>query len=423
MQNAIRAISAVIVLCAIVAARPAAAAPHEPDLQALAKYNTVLELDPDNVSALRARGSTLRALELYDDALRDLERVEVIAAGDPETLCEIGICYYMLGETDRALGFLLDSEEAVAQGMENGTLDREQYGPVEQELRETLLAIFRERGEFEKSFEQCTKLEQYLAGKLSFKCDKADLLIALGRAEEALELYEEVVEWNEVFERFCVGAANCYLLTGYTAKALEVFEKWAAADPATPLPWMFRSIVLKNHLDRPEEALRASEEALRLANAAVSAEELFDFEDLVILARVHQAAGRFAESARVLDGLMEYGRGHYLVVQIQAANYRALGRIEEAESMEREAALYKRLNPRDWLQAYAVIPPGSTAPGAEAASSGGEPSIEGERQAPPAPGEEEDSGGFSREMTGIGVVLLFLAVLAVLILRRKRSNI
>jgi len=416
--------AAAFLLAAVLAAPPAAAVPHEPDLQALAQYNTALELDPGDVSALRGRGSTFRALELYDDALKDLERAAELVAGDPETLCEIGICRYMLGETDKALEILLRSEEILGPGMEDGSLDRKQFGPVESELRETLLAIYRERGDYQKAFDQCGRLETYLAGKLAFKCDKADLLIALGRPAEALDLYEEVVEWNEVFERFCVGAANCYLLVGYPAKALEVFDRWALSDSATPLPHMFRAVILENHLNRPVEAGQAAEEALRLANAKLSADELFDFEDMVVLARVHHTAGRFAESSRVLEGLMEYGRGHYLVVQLQAANYRALGRMEEAGSMEREAALYKRLNPRDWLQGYEIIPPETGAQPEDAAAPAGGP-VYAPGGPVSAPGGKEGGFGFLSSVTigAAAAALLVLAVLAVLILRRGKSTI
>jgi len=336
----------------------ALAAPHNPSLQKIGAYNALLAKNPDDVAVLRARGSTYRALELYDDALGDFERAEKLAPGNAETVVEMGICHYMLGESDEALAVLERGERLFEERAAAGKWDPETGAIVDRELRETLMNLYRERGDYEKALSQWDKLKKYLGGKLAFRCDRADLLLKLGKVDEAMKIYEDAVEFNPVFERFCVGAANCYLLTGYEKRALAVFDKWAAGDPDCPLPHMFRSLLLKGFLKDPEGARKAGEKAVALARKRSKRDDPPDFDDLIMLARVLQATGAYEESSRLLDEFMEFGRGHYLVVHLQAGNLRALGRKEEADSLEAEAGLYRRLNPKDWLQAYELLTPG-----------------------------------------------------------------
>jgi len=333
------------------------ASAHDPSLQALAGYNAVLDKDPDNVEALRSRGSTLRALELYDDAVNDLTRVEKLDPGNPETLAEIGICRYMLGEKEKALEILKRAGAVFDPMIDSGEFDAEKHGPIDRELRETLIKLYSDLGMFEDALEECDRLEIYLGGKPPFLCDKADLLIALDRVDEAVELYEIVFEMNSAYERFCVGTANCYLLLGHHERALQVFEQWEAEDETASLAPMFRSIVLRTWMNDTAGTGEAAPEAIRRARVLTGDKRDADLEDLVLLGRVLQGAGEYEESCRVLEGLLEYFRGHYLVVHLLAVNYRALGRDDEADSMETEARLYRRLNPADWLQAYEIVPP------------------------------------------------------------------
>jgi len=365
-------------LIACLAAAVADAAPHDPSLQALADYNVILENNPDDVPTLRARGSTFRALELYDDALVDLQRSEELAPDHYETVGEIGICLYMLGDIDEACQVLERAEklfaerppavaedsETVAEDSENAAEDSETVAEdsetaavVEKELRETLMALYRERGDYEAALEQWDLMEKYLGGKLAAKCDRADILLDLGRVDEAMELYQDAVEWNGVFERFCVGAANCLILKGYERKAIEIFERWAAEEPELALPHMHRGIIFRDHLGERDAAKEAFEIATRLADASIDDGDLPDFGNIIIQARVQQAAGDHAGVVETIGKILDYSRGHYLVVEILSVSCRALGKIDEADSLQKESRLYKRLNPRDWLQAYDIFPP------------------------------------------------------------------
>ena len=237
-----------VLLAVLLATVVAQAAPHDPSLQALADFNVILEKNPDDLPTLRARGSTFRALELYDDALVDLERSEILDPDHYETVGEIGICRYMLGDIDVACETLERAEKLFAARDPSADADSETAAVVEKELRETLMALYRERGDYEAALEQWDLMEKFLAGKLAAKCDRADILLDLGRVDEAMELYQDAVEWNGVFERFCVGAANCLILKGYHQKAIEIFERWSAEDSELALPHMHRGISLRDYV-------------------------------------------------------------------------------------------------------------------------------------------------------------------------------
>ena len=84
--------------------------PHDPDLGAVFEYGERLIKNPDDLEALRARGSTFRALEYFDDALLDLNRADELEPDHAETVAEIGICHYHLGAQDLATDFFTRAE-------------------------------------------------------------------------------------------------------------------------------------------------------------------------------------------------------------------------------------------------------------------------------------------------------------------------
>lgn len=333
---------------------------HDPNLTAVFEYSDILEKDPDNLEALRARGSTYRALELYDNALIDLKRVDELQPGDPETIAEIGICHYSLGERDQATKRMDQADKLLAEKIRTKSWDAEKYEPIERELREYRFRNFRDQERFEEALAESVLLEKYLSGKLSFMCDVADMLLEMNRAAEALERYEEAVEANCAFERYCVGAANCCLILDRPEDALHYFEAWKTDDPTAALPYLHEGVILKNYLQDGERARAALARAEEMFHQRIDGEEEPDLEDVIHLARVLQAAGRHEESFALLETLIEDFRGHWLVVHLQGLNSAALGREREALSFERESLLYKRLNPRDWLQAYEIFPPPET---------------------------------------------------------------
>jgi tetratricopeptide (TPR) repeat protein len=330
---------------------------HDPNLNAINEYNDILSKDPDNLEALKARGSTFRALELFDNALLDLERAAELDKDDPEVLAEIGMCHYQLGERGPATEYMDRAEEGLVQKVQSGVWEREKYAPIERELRAYRFRNFKDLGAYDKALEESEKLKEYLAGKLSYMCDVGDVLLALDRVEEALAYFKQAVVANPTFERYCVGAANCYLRLGRVEEALGIFRAWKSEEPGAALPLLHEAFILKIWLKdeaASKPVLARGEELLRYR---IDGEEWPDPEDQIHLSRILQAAGRYQEAWVLLEELLEDFRWHWLVVHLQGVNARVLGRTQEADSLEKESRLYKRLNPDDWLQAYDLVNP------------------------------------------------------------------
>ena len=355
---------------------------HDPDLSAVASYTEILAGNPDDLEALRARGSTYRALELFDNALEDLERADRLAPGDPEVVAEIGMCRFCLGELDRAREVMDRAARLLEEKIASGEWPRERYAPVERELRAYRFRNFRELGLFEETLAEGRRLEPYLSGKPGYFCDMGEVLLALGRPEAALPWFRRAMEGNPAFERYCVGAANCCLRLGRPEEALEVLRKWRAEAPDAAVALLHEAAVLGGWLHDAAGAAADLERAEAIFRSRAAVEDP-DPEDAVLLARVLQARGRWEESYRLLKGLMDTLRGHWVVVHLQARNAAALGRPREARSLEKEAALYRRLNPMDWLTLHEILPPEGR-PGGVAAA-GGEEGGRG-KEAPPSGG-------------------------------------
>jgi tetratricopeptide (TPR) repeat protein len=330
---------------------------HDPNLNAINEYNEILEKDPDNLEALKARGSTFRALELFDNALIDLERAAGLLPDDPEVLAEIGMCHYQLGERTPATEYMDRAEALLNEMIASGAWDEEKYAPVERELREYRFRNFMDLEDYGQALAEGERLEKYLTGKLSFLCDVGDALFALDRVEEALARFQQAVEANPAFERYSVGAANCLLRSGCVEEALSLFRSWRSEEPEAALPLYHEAFILGTWMGDGPAAQAALAEAETLFRGRIEEEEWPDPEDQIHLARVLQAAGRFEESWSLLEELLEDFRWHWLVVHLQGLNARALGREQEADSLEKESLLYKRLNPDDWLQAYELVAP------------------------------------------------------------------
>lgn len=330
---------------------------HDPNLNAIYEYNETLKKNPDDLEALKARGSTYRALEYHDSALEDLLHADRIDPDNPEVVAEIGMCHYHLGEWTAATEYLERAERLMVAKIAAGNWDPDEYTPVERELREYLFHNYIDLERYEEALAESDKLMQYLKGKLSFQCDVADVLLMMGRTSEAMPYYRMALEVSVSFERYVVGAANCLLRLDRIDEALELMEAWKAEDPDAVQPFLHEGAILRAYKKDDAAAAAALARGESMVRARIEGEEYPDIEDLTFLARILQNTGGYEEAFEIVNELMEDYRAHWLIPHLQAINARGLGRVNEAESYEKEARLYKRLNPSDWLQAYEILEP------------------------------------------------------------------
>lgn len=330
---------------------------HDPNLNAIYEYNETLKKNPDDLEALKARGSTYRALEYHDSALEDLLHADRLEPNNPEVVAEIGMCHYHLGEWTAATEYLERAERLMVAKIAAGGWDPDEYTPVERELREYLFHNYIDLERYEEALAESDKLMQYLKGKISFHCDVADVLLMMGRPQEALPYFQKALEVSVSFERYVVGAANCLLRLDRVDEALGLMEAWKAEDPDAVQPFLHEGAILRAYKKVDMAAAAALARGESMVRARIEGEEYPDIEDLTFLARILQNTGGFEEAFGIVAELMADYRAHWLIPHLQAINARGLGRVKEAESYEKEAKLYKRLNPSDWLQAYEILEP------------------------------------------------------------------
>ena len=254
-----------IVLLLAVGSFPEAGA-HDPNLQAIAEFNKRLEENPDDLEALRARGSTFRALEYFDSAMIDLERAHGLDPDNAEVVGEIGSA--TTASASRTW------PPSTSSGRTACSTSRSRRAPwprstprrLKRELYEYLFHHYADLGRYEDALEQGIALGEFLSGKLSYRCDMADIYLALGRVEEALPAYRDAAEAAATFERYVVGAANVYLRLGRGPEALALLDDWLVADPESPVARLHRGRIYAEHLEdevKGEADLAEGERILR----------------------------------------------------------------------------------------------------------------------------------------------------------------
>lgn len=374
---------------------------HDPNLGKINEYNIKLEKNPDDLQALKDRGSTFRALEYFDSALADLSRALELSPGDPEVTCEVAICHYRLGERELTTHFLDQASILLETAKTEKTLTPEKIAEVEQELLEHRMRNFADLKRYEDALKEGLKLEVYCKGNLSYQCDIAEIRTHLNQIQEALLLFLEACEACPSFERYCVGAANCYLLLDQPQAAMEVIEAWKKNDEKALTPYLHEGVIRNHHLKDTPGAASVFSKGEKRVRDRMGNEEFPDIEDLVFLARILQAQERWEEAWKVTESLIEDYRQHWVVVHMQGINAQGLNKPRQAESFATEAMLYKRLNPLDWLQIYDIQKP--------------KPQME------PPQGDKEVSTQRSKIFLAAGAAILGLAFLTMLMIRRKQG--
>lgn len=183
--------------------------------EALANYNWVLELEPDDPNALYNRGLVYIRLERYEEALVDLNRSLKLRPDDPDTLVVRGVIY----------GHLKRCEEALAD--HNRSL----------ELRPDDPGTLNNRG---LTYDDLERYEEALADfnrSLELRPDDPDTLnnqgityIRLKRYEEALDDFNRSLELKPDNPSTIYNVACLFSLQRKTDDALAYLEKAIKGD-------------------------------------------------------------------------------------------------------------------------------------------------------------------------------------------------
>ncbi|XP_038056250.1 N-alpha-acetyltransferase 15, NatA auxiliary subunit-like isoform X2 [Patiria miniata] len=155
--------------------------------EAIKCYRNALKWDKDNLQILRD-------LSLLQIQMRDLEgyrdtRYQLLLLRPAQRASWIGyaMSYHLLKEFDMALRILEEFRNT------------QQVKPYDYEHSEFLLyqnQVYRESGDHEKALQHLDKYEIQICDQISILETRAELLLKLGRASEAVTIYEELLNRN-----------------------------------------------------------------------------------------------------------------------------------------------------------------------------------------------------------------------------------
>ncbi|XP_022099558.1 N-alpha-acetyltransferase 15, NatA auxiliary subunit-like [Acanthaster planci] len=195
--------------------------------EAIKCYRNALKWDKDNLQILRD-------LSLLQIQMRDLEgyrdtRYQLLLLRPAQRASWIGyaMAYHLLKEYDMALRILEEFRNT-----------QQQVKPYDYEHSEFLLyqnQVFREAGEHEKALHHLDKYENQICDQISILETRAELLLQLGRASEAITLYEELLDRNPESWSYYEGLEKCKNPANEVER-LQIYTRVADKFPRAAVP-------------------------------------------------------------------------------------------------------------------------------------------------------------------------------------------
>ncbi|XP_031216977.1 N-alpha-acetyltransferase 16, NatA auxiliary subunit isoform X2 [Mastomys coucha] len=196
--------------------------------EAIKCYRNALKLDKDNLQILRD-------LSLLQIQMRDLEgyretRYQLLQLRPTQRASWIGyaIAYHLLKDYDTALKLLEEFRQT------------QQVPPnkIAYEYSELLLyqnQVMREANLFQESLEHIETYEKLICDKLLVEEIKGEMLLKLGRLEEASEVFKNLIDWNA--ENWCYyeGLEKALQLRSLDAR-LQIYEEISKQHPRAVSP-------------------------------------------------------------------------------------------------------------------------------------------------------------------------------------------
>lgn len=255
---------------------------------ALDAYEKALALDPDHREARVRRAAVLTRVGRFDAALEVLEELHRDLPDDLELVLDIGSVLEQSGREDAARARF---REVVEKGRTRQERARGHLALAGMELRsgdaEAALAAYRTAGE----------LDPDSIGALA---GQARLLGALGRFDEAADLYGRAVELEPRSVEHRRGEATALILGGRHGEAVERLE---AGLVLLPNSVELQEILARHLAASPDPSARDGKRAVELARELY--EERPTPVTLETLAMAHAEAGDFEQAVSWQEKLME----------------------------------------------------------------------------------------------------------------------
>ena len=257
------------------------------DAAAIERYSAVLELEPSNTDALRARAATRMDMHLNREAIEDLERLCGMGLERDGIRIRLAVAYLRLGEVDRARE---NYRKALELNLEPSDAAQVHHhlGLIESQTGSPDLAV--------EEYRTALALDP---GLTLARLDLGAALGTLGRWEESAKMYRQVVEAEPGNLRARLGEAAALTSLGRWREARQRLEEGWQANPES-VELMHALARLLASAGDPE--VRDGDRALELARRAVEAG--LSPSRLETLAMASAEAGQLEEAVRLQEELI-----------------------------------------------------------------------------------------------------------------------
>ncbi|MBD3196406.1 MAG: tetratricopeptide repeat protein [Candidatus Lokiarchaeota archaeon] len=240
--------------------------------EALNCIEKVLELNKNIPEAWVQKANIYLKLQNYEMAIQCFDEVIKYDLNNPVMMVDVwqhkGVCHRQLNEFDKALKcydevLKINPKDGLIWGnMANIYIDLSQ---PEMALRCSNKAI---------------QLGSYQSGHNTIaKNSKGIILMDLERYEEALKMFDDVLEFNPVFSPTLVGKAKALLKLNNANEALVYLDRSIKSDPSFMDGWYYKAKTLFD-LKRYREAYKCYEEILRRDSDILTFEEHIKFKKI-----------------------------------------------------------------------------------------------------------------------------------------------
>merc|ERR1719204_480309 len=209
-------------------------ADHKYD-EAIKCYRNALKWDKDNIQILR--DLSLLQIQMRDtEGFRDT-RYQLLKIRPAQRQSWIGysISYYLLGDYDMAFTIMEEFRKTISQ---------EPQAKPDIEHSEMLFyqnMILREQGKHQESLEHLEKYQKFITDKLKVQEIKASLHMELGNAEDAEDIYRDLVKRNPENGSYYEGIEKCLAAKSPDGKLdeterLDMYLKYRKKYPHAETP-------------------------------------------------------------------------------------------------------------------------------------------------------------------------------------------
>lgn len=197
------------------------------------------------------QAAALFALGKWKEALQWFERGDALLPGKPATLMSIGECYAMMGDTDHAMAFFNRSLE---------------IDPDYAEAWDNKGNCFIQLQQLDEALE-CYRKAISLNPLLWQAWNNMGLVLEKqNRIEEALHCFDRVIQINQQMSMVHVNKAMTLMKAGRHGEALACCDEGLKKNPLYADLWAAKAAA-SMLLQRPEDARKFHEEAIRIRNA------------------------------------------------------------------------------------------------------------------------------------------------------------